>query len=573
MEGVVPAEPSLADDQTMALPLVPRLFAASTWTAAVFVAILLGVLDGALGALVDNDSSGPDRSSTKPMSECSAASRAWSWLICGILIGTVAAHAPCSPVSAAGDGGRNGSNGGFAKFRLTTNAKALLWLVAGAAIAAVALTPALAMHWAHHQRHDSNSHVAAVSPIQKQSRAPTSRNRPVALSPELSDRRPSRVDEGAPGAPIRRQNSDSSSSDATGCQPPGLPLTSARPGSHAFRLGQPSSQLREMRRLVFGEGDVPPQKFLQKCATGPLDAVFLWTNGSDPKIADGSKSSSNRVREWDELYYALKLFRANAVNVGRVLVVAPAGVRPRYMAELKDWIEFVDVETFLPEPLANTRNSFTIEWHLEELKAQQKLTDPLIALNDDWLVVGRFDLVAHANEFKWCQEKWGSNWGYGNPATGKDPFVESIATVNRAFRSVSAKYVPNNISPHLPVVVRSRTVEIVQRHFKHEQTNFDSIKRENQNLNFAYMLAQVEYNLLGATYKTCAEDYGFVSMNGPLAKLKAELCQSRKGRKGKRFICINDDIAAQYLGTGKQMAEFKSTITDYLESLVAGRGC
>ena len=28
-------------------------------------------------------------------------------------------------------------------------------------------------------------------------------------------------------------------------------------------------------------------------------------------------------------------------------------------------------------------------------------------LNDDWLS-NCFDLVAHANEFKWCQENWGS---------------------------------------------------------------------------------------------------------------------------------------------------------------------
>ena len=100
-----------------------------------------------------------------------------------------------------------------------------------------------------------------------------------------------------------------------------------------------------------------------------------------------------------------------------------------------------------------------------------------------------------------------------------------------------------------------------------------SIKRDNRNLNFAYMLAQVEYNLLGATYKQCAADYSFVSMDGPLPKLKGDLCSSLTRRSSRRFVCINDDIADKHLRTGKQMAEFKSVITNYLESLVAGRGC
>ena len=73
--------------------------------------------------------------------------------------------------------------------------------------------------------------------------------------------------------------------------------------------------------LVLGASNELPQVV----ASGSLDAVFLWTNGSDPKIADGT---DRRTREWNELYYALKLFKANAVNVRRVLVVAPAGVRP-----------------------------------------------------------------------------------------------------------------------------------------------------------------------------------------------------------------------------------------------------
>ena len=64
------------------------------------------------------------------------------------------------------------------------------------------------------------------------------------------------------------------------------------------------------------------------------------------------------------VHYALKLFRTNAVNIGRVLVVAPAGVRPYNADELKGCIEFVNAKTFLPPQWAKTRNSFTIGGHL-----------------------------------------------------------------------------------------------------------------------------------------------------------------------------------------------------------------
>jgi len=325
---------------------------------------------------------------------------------------------------------------------------------------------------------------------------------------------------------------------------------------------RPSPLLGEMQRLVFGPGDVPPLAV----AAGPLDAVFLWTNGSDPKISDGT----NRAREWNELYYALKLFKANAVNFRRVLVVASAGVRPYYADEVKHWIEFVDAESFLPAPWAATRSSDTIQWHLESLKVMKNLTDPLVMLNDDWLVVNRFDLVAHANDFKWCAENWGYDWGYGNSDAGKDTFIESVASVNRAFRDISSNYRPGNILCHLPVVVRSRTVDLARRHFGLDQTH--SLKRANRNLQFEYMLAQVEYHLLGAQYKTCRAEYSFVSMVGPPAKLKTALCTSLKVAPRKTFVCINDDIDAKFLfGPQGVMGTFKSLVADYLESLVAKR--
>ena len=74
-------------------------------------------------------------------------------------------------------------------------------------------------------------------------------------------------------------------------------------------------------------------------------------------------------------------------------MLSPAGVRPYYFDTIKDWVEFVDVEDVLPARWAATRNSHTIEWHLEELKTLKQLTDPLIMLNDDWMVVNKFDLV------------------------------------------------------------------------------------------------------------------------------------------------------------------------------------
>jgi hypothetical protein len=238
---------------------------------------------------------------------------------------------------------------------------------------------------------------------------------------------------------------------------------------------------------------------------------------------------------------------------------------------VKDWVEFVDVESFLPAKWANTRSSDTIEWHLENLKTLMNLTDPLITLNDDWLVVNRFDLVAHANEFTWCEEPWGSTWGYGKPDIGTDTFIESIATVNRAIRDAAwgkHDYKPGNIISHLPVVLWSRTVDIVRRHFNLDQTH--SMTRTNTNLQFEYMLAQVERHFLGGNpRKSCKPSYNFVPMVGPLLKLRAGLCSSLKSSMRNTFICLNDDIDTQFLASEGDFARFKSTITDFLDSLVA----
>ena len=196
-----------------------------------------------------------------------------------------------------------------------------------------------------------------------------------------------------------------------------------------------------MRCRVFGPGAAPAEE--TALASGLLDAVFLWTNGSDPRLFHASKEDHSqdgvRVREWNELYYALKLFRANAVNVRRVLVLAPRGVRPHYADEVAGWVSFVDTETILPPKWQATRDSNTIEWHLEALKTQERLTDPIILMNDDWMVTSRFDLTAYANELAWCPSRFGrfSGFAIGDPEDERNNFIASIKTANRMFRKLT----------------------------------------------------------------------------------------------------------------------------------------
>ena len=143
--------------------------------------------------------------------------------------------------------------------------------------------------------------------------------------------------------------------------------------------------------------------------------------------------------------------------------------------------------------------------------------------------------------------------------------------MNRAFRNITDKYRPGNILCHLPVVVRSRTVGIVRKHFNLDQTH--ALTRTNRELQFEYMLAQVEYHLLGGRYKICNE-YSFVSMSGPLSKLRTIFCYllSRpRSRSPKKFICINDDIDAMYLKVAGEKEQFKSLIADFMESLVQNK--
>ena len=86
-------------------------------------------------------------------------------------------------------------------------------------------------------------------------------------------------------------------------------------------------------------------------ATKAIDVVYTWINGSDPQRASelelfaqksGARATSshkaNRFRSWDELPWSLRHTYANALSLGRVLVVT-AGERP-YFGELFSIVDF-----------------------------------------------------------------------------------------------------------------------------------------------------------------------------------------------------------------------------------------
>ena len=355
-----------------------------------------------------------------------------------------------------------------------------------------------------------------------------------------------------------------------------------------------------MRCRVFGPGAAPAEE--TALASGPLDAVFLWTNGSDPRLSRASKEdhSPMRVREWNELYYALKLFRANAVNVRRVLVLAPRGVRPYYADEVAGWVSFVDTETILPPKWQATSDSHTIEWHLEALKTQERLTDPIILMNDDWMVTRRFDLTAYANELAWCPSRFGRSATFGDPEDERNIFIASLKTANRMFRKLTTNrtgttargqgggiecisnsgsqddeaaldspYRPGNFMLHVPVVVRSRTMAIVEQYFGLESQH--ALVRSKHNMPFEYTLAQVEHQLLGAKHRShasCEAGYSKVSLSGPLDKLRVAFCNALEAGP-KRFVCINDDLQPRFLAVDGAAGQFRSLVDEFLRSLVA----
>ena len=87
-----------------------------------------------------------------------------------------------------------------------------------------------------------------------------------------------------------------------------------------------------------------------------LDVLWTWTNSSD--------SSNSRVREWNELYHSIRLFKKYSVNYNRLIVVTPHNVQPSFKnifgVEYVDRNEFADI-------FPNSQNSYVLEFQLHKL--------------------------------------------------------------------------------------------------------------------------------------------------------------------------------------------------------------
>ena len=297
---------------------------------------------------------------------------------------------------------------------------------------------------------------------------------------------------------------------------------------------------------------------------GRLDIVIMWTN-----VTNTTTIGSNRVREWGEMRYGLQLLKKHAVNVRRVIIVCNRGIRPYYQHEFTPWVQFIDIESFM-FTWRHTINSHTIQWHLDHLIRIHNLTDPVIMLNDDYLVTSSFDVVDYANQRRWLQESYGSDWGYGNPGKlGVDISVEAIGTVNRAWRDFTqGDHKPVNVVAHVPIVVHSATIGFVRDNFKLEESL--SLRRAPTDFQFEYMLALVETNLMGAHFVYAGPYRTFVMMKAPMAVLTATLCDVRNDHR--QFIALNDDIENVYL-PAHTVPEFRRVITAFLEAIVAGQPC
>ena len=257
-----------------------------------------------------------------------------------------------------------------------------------------------------------------------------------------------------------------------------------------------------------------------------LDVVWTWTNSSD--------SSDNRVREWNELYHSIRLFKKYSVNYNRLIVVTPHNVQPSFKNIFG--VEYVDRNKFA-DNFPNSQNSYVLEFQLHKLIKLKKLTKTIMYLNDDWFITQKFDVVQHCNA-GYCQENWGR---FGYHYNGHDTFVGAMTTTNRALKRQFKNFKPTNQMAHVPFCVRIDTMKYIWKHF--DVIGSMSDRRANHNFQFQYLHALTDRYAFGRSFRRC--DYHFVMNNGPISNIENNF--ERVLRTTKLFLCINDDIENKYL--------------------------
>lgn len=306
------------------------------------------------------------------------------------------------------------------------------------------------------------------------------------------------------------------------------------------------------------------------------DVVILWTNGSDPLMHQEEGHlrgpTGNRAREWGELETSVKLLRHNARHLGTLFIVTPKGVRPSWLAAMPQVylnnLTFVDQDDILPAKYAKTSSSNTIQWYLHRIRRLHPLTDPFLMMNDDWLVTKPLDVASFVQSNTWYVDAFGKNWGTdpfrGIADDGNRQFRGSIGTANRVLQERFPEHVPSNVIGHVPAVVRNSTLRFIHDHFDLEATLTQ--KRENHNVQFEYMLASTERQILpGVRFLPATQVSRFLMMDGPLMRLSRQL--EAAVRHPRIFMCINDNISERYLASEADVRRFKTLVATFMTRL------
>ena len=290
----------------------------------------------------------------------------------------------------------------------------------------------------------------------------------------------------------------------------------------------------------------PTEKSLNE--TAGIDIVFLWVNGSDPtRVAALAQyrheakldeaATPNRFREWNELYYAVKLVQKHAIHLGRIFIVT-SGERPYYHEELGD-VQWVVHEDFIPPAALPTFSSSSIQISLFYLKDVVHLSDPFVQFDDDIFVTRTYDLAQYAHSKVWYGESWGQDWGMQPKSNNQ--FVRSIQFANQELKKVLPQHVPQNCLGHVPVVVRHKTLNWLWENMHNAAHTTLSRFRSPESLMFQYTLSNIERALLpGVKFRRAREFSTFIMMGDNHLRLKQEFTKALRTRT--LFICVNDDI-------------------------------
>lgn len=289
------------------------------------------------------------------------------------------------------------------------------------------------------------------------------------------------------------------------------------------------------------------RKFFYDPAPHGIDVLYTWVNGSEPfrkeqyqqykhEAKYQSAHSDNRFREWKELYYSLQLLYKHATNLRNVVVVS-AGERPYYAHQFPQLV-WVNHSDFLPEHILPTFNSVAIEFGLYYLLP--RLSDPFIAMNDDWFIRKPMDLKERANQWIWYED---SSVIQPTEENKKQLHLGSFITSNEAIKKVFPQHQPEHVMSHSLAVVRHETLSFIFNTEMKEAAE-KSLKRFRSfdGMQFQYTLANVERyrNRDKIKFMSSAPVLDFLCCTEKAADL--ESISSRILRSQKPFLCVNDDI-------------------------------